>query len=326
VDPLPEFAGGTWTEVLEAQRSAGLERIEVAQVMPMGPRGLPGPTGPAGPKGNSTEWTVGHGDPVFVDTDTDEGEIYMDADTGNVFVVKESPPGSGLLVWAYEGNIFGPTGATGPAGPTGLQGPLGPTGPLGPAGPVSQLTVGTVVPVPSGTPPRVEITGSPGAYTLNWWLERGLQGPAGSNIVIRGMLPDSGPPSPTNPVSGAAANPAPGDGWVAANRNVWVWTTNNGWIDVGPVQGPVGPTGPAGLGFQYVTVPLNPRANGDGTLIQDIAHALPNPYPVVRVLLEEANGIMVDAQSVYVYYTSPNDVHIILDASAHGLPGKVVLT
>jgi len=56
--------------------------------------------------------------------DPREGDVYLDAATGDVYVVDGG-------VWALAGSILGPAGPAGPQGPQGIEGPQGPPGDVG---------------------------------------------------------------------------------------------------------------------------------------------------------------------------------------------------
>jgi hypothetical protein len=91
-------------------------------------------------------------------------------------------------------------------------GPAGPTGPTGPAGAAS------TVPGPTGP--------------------TGPTGPIGQGLVIKGTVATTA----DLPATGNTA----GDFWITSDTGhgkVWSGTA---WVDTGAVQGPIGPTGPAG--------------------------------------------------------------------------------
>jgi hypothetical protein len=122
----------------------------------------------------------------------------------------------------------GPVGPAGPPGPQGSPGPTGLPGPSGPAGPqgIQGNTGPTGIQGPSGSQgPR----GYPGAT--------GPQGAPGTSVLILGELDD--------PSELPASGNNPGDGYLIAG-DLWVWTAEGAWTNVGPLQGPAGPTGPEG--------------------------------------------------------------------------------
>ena len=105
--------------------------------------GATGPTGPTGTTGaTGTNWTAGSGVPF---NPGNEGDLYLDGDTGNVYVYS-----SGL--WNFSYNLKGTTGATG-SGTTGATGPTGTSGVTGATG-----ATGT-----AGTPGATGATGPEGS-------------------------------------------------------------------------------------------------------------------------------------------------------------------
>jgi hypothetical protein len=134
--------------------------------------------------------------------------------------------------WVEEGG-----GAAGPTGPTGPPGADGATGPTGPPG------ADSTVPGPTGP--------------------EGPTGPQGGGIQIVGSVPDA----PT----GLPPTGAPGDVWISADDgHGWMWDGTQ-WVDIGPVQGPPGETGPSGPpgetgppGPAGETGPAGPAGGGGG--------------------------------------------------------------
>jgi hypothetical protein len=129
----------------------------------------------------------------------------------------------------------GPAGAAGPPGSQGLPGPqgvLGPQGTPGPQGP--QGTQGTQG--PSGGPGPTGSTGAPGPQGSQG--PAGPQGPAGVGLNMKGTVPTAANlPATGNQPNDCYTTLDTGHGWV------WNGTT---WLDIGPIQGPAGPTGPPG--------------------------------------------------------------------------------
>jgi hypothetical protein len=122
----------------------------------------------------------------------------------------------------------GPTGVTGPAGSTGATGPTGPTGVAGATGPTGVTgPVGATGPTgPTG------VTGPSGAT--------GATGLQGSGVVILGTYSTLLALQTAHPTGSA------GDGYTVSG-SLYVWSTNtSSWIDVGPLQGPTGPSGASG--------------------------------------------------------------------------------
>lgn len=94
--------------------------------------------------------------------------------------------------------------------------------------------------------------------------EQGPPGPPGGGITIRGSVATS---------SALPASGADGDTYIAQDTlHGWAWSeVADQWIDIGPIQGPQGITGPAGpagptgpTGPQGATGPAGPQgATGD---------------------------------------------------------------
>ena len=106
--------------------------------------------------------------------------------------------------------ITGPTGAQGQQGVQGLQGPTGPTGPEGITGPTG----------PQGEP--------------------GPTGPSGTGVTIMGSYDTLDELIANHPIGNI------GDSYLVGD-NLYVWSsTDNKWIDVGIIRGPVGEIGPTG--------------------------------------------------------------------------------
>lgn len=154
------------------------------------------------------------------------------------------------MTWTIEGNIEGPVGPEGPDGPIGPIGPDGPEGPQGIQGPDG----------PQGEIGPDGIQGEEGPMGPT-----GPEGPTGTRIMgyfgdVRtpaelppdGLIPIDwdGPGRPAaayqmlesealyyQPIAGDA-DPEWGD--------LWVFTTQFGWMNVGKIAGPQGPPGPQG--------------------------------------------------------------------------------
>lgn len=68
---------------------------------------------------------------------------------------------------------------------------------------------------------------------------QGPEGPPGTGVTIKGTVDTSA----DLPLVGNSV----GDMWITADTgNGWVWQDDDTWLDIGPVQGPPGPTGPTG--------------------------------------------------------------------------------
>lgn len=135
----------------------------------------------------------------------------------------------------------GPPGQIGPQGNQGLQGVpgiqgvpgvagvAGPSGPQGPPGGAGQAGSQGLQGVPGSV-------GPPGPQGI-----QGATGPAGTSINMMGAVSTSS----ALPTTGNTF----GDLWIASDTgHGWVWSPSpSRWVDVGPIQGPVGPQGPVGL-------------------------------------------------------------------------------
>jgi hypothetical protein len=174
-----------------------------------GPQGNPGPTGPQGPAGAAS--TV----------PGPQGPAGVKGDTGTA----------------------GPTGPTGGTGPQGVQGVPGPTGPIGDTGltgPQGPTGAASTVPGPTGPTGSQGPPGNTGGQGIQG--PTGPQGPKGADgtsVVLKGSVPTS--------VDLPASGNTFGDLWVTTDTgDGWVWSTPGQWANVGPIQGPAGPQGPAG--------------------------------------------------------------------------------
>jgi len=324
--PVGKYAAGLFTEVTEVLSPGTIEQIIVHTGVPMGPRGFMGPVGPAGEPGPSTEWHTGQGQPVVQITD-EIGDLYMDTITGDVWEFQRETTDHNNLHWVVIGNLMGPGGPSGSSGPPAMMsiksyasshpGEEGAvflsTGPSGPPYWELSFYLPRGLDGPSGATGAAGPTGATGAA--------GPAGAPGTGITIKGGLVGSGPPSATDPPPTGPGTPVIGDGWVADNGDVWVWTAN-GWVDVGKVVGPVGPTGPAPV---VVEVPLVLVDGGDGTASQTITHSSTNPYPSVRVLINHPLRGYYDMQTASIYYPSSTEIRIVMDSTALTLMGKVIV-
>lgn len=119
----------------------------------------------------------------------------------------------------------GPKGDKGDKGDTGEQGPIGPQGPQGEAGPAG----------PTGPQGPEGPRGPEGPQG-----PQGEQGPQGTGINILGSYPSYEDLVSAHPTG------AVGDAYLV-NGALYVWSaTENGWINVGNIQGPQGEKGDTG--------------------------------------------------------------------------------
>lgn len=135
-------------------------------------------------------------------------DVSGDADNVNFsFGIPQGPEGP-----AGPQGKQGPEGPTGPKGDTGERGPAGETGPAGPEGPRGPVG-------PQGEP-GTSFTIIGRYDTLDALKEAHPTGVTGDAYAVG--LPDTG-------------------------TTVYVWDVDvKNWVDIGPLQGPVGPEGPQG--------------------------------------------------------------------------------
>jgi hypothetical protein len=154
--------------------------------------------------------------------------------------------------------------------------------PAGQPGTAATVAVGTVT---AGAAPAVTNSGSSTAAVLNFVLQKGDKGDAGSGVTIKGTLEGAATPLPVGPVAGdmfiigtpvptavSAVAPTiiPGDGLV--------WS-GSAWQDVGPIRGPQGPKGDQGNAGTNATVSVGTvttGAAGSAAVVTDGDAANPN--------------------------------------------------
>jgi hypothetical protein len=283
---IPDIPIGDYGQPLRAPDHVVAHQLIVDTLVDLDSRpNIPGPPGPPGPVGPSV-LIVGHfaRDPadlppdglILADWDglgVPPNDIQMEIGygliydgTGDLWVFV----GQDLVVagWIDVGLIVGPqgdkgeTGDTGPQGPQGMPGdpgargdvgPEGPAGPQGVEGPIG--ATGPVGPVGPGGPEGI-------AGPIGPEGPEGPQGIAGQSTVVVGHfanqdpaeLPPTGlipidwdgpgqPAIPVQLVQGMSLLHDPsGDLWSFVGINA----TPAGWVNVGHVVGPEGPTGPQG--------------------------------------------------------------------------------
>lgn len=157
-------------------------------------------------------------------------ECVADAPAGT------SPQKGSSTFWVEIGarGEQGPKGDTGDKGDTGPKGATGPEGPKGADG-VTPNVSATVTTLPAGYEATVSQTGSVEAPMIEFGIPRGDTGPA---LNILGTYESEDALKQAHPTGKL------GDGYVAGG-DLCTW---NGveWINVGPIQGPKGDTGPTG--------------------------------------------------------------------------------
>ncbi len=205
-----------------------LEKIKQDQkykpnyVMYMTP-GITGPTGPTGPAGTSVSILGSY------DTLDELQREHLTSNIGDGYLV-----GDNLYVWSQEnewhnvGRLRGPKGDQGPQGIAGIQGIPGPKGDQGVKGDIG----------PTGPQGKQGTQGPTGAT-----------GPAGTSVSILGSydtLDELQREHLTNNI---------GDGYLVGD-NLYVWSQENEWHNVGRLRGPKGDQGPQGIaGIQGIQGP-----------------------------------------------------------------------
>ena len=208
---------------------------------------MPGPTGPTGPTGPAFV-KVSIADTITMDPGS-EAEVVNIGTDNDMELVFRIPMG----VTGPQGEV-GPTGAEGLPGAMGLMGPTGPEGPQGATGPAgldgipNTISIGSVTTGDAGTFASVVDSGEGLNHILNFIIPRGEQGdmgpmgpegPSGTSVTILGSYADIGTLQREHP------NGTPGQSYLVGD-NLYVWSNNDGWTDVGVIRGPKGETGPEG--------------------------------------------------------------------------------
>ncbi len=133
-------------------------------------------------------------------------------------------------------------------GPTGPEGPQGPVGPQGIPGDSASISIGNVETTNFSNIASVTDTGSGNKHILNFVIPRGTPGkqgpqgptgPAGTSVSILGSYSSEDELKIEHP------NGNPGDSYLVGN-DLYVWTSNNSWKNVGVIKGPKGDTGETG--------------------------------------------------------------------------------
>jgi hypothetical protein len=288
-----------------------------------GVQGAPGPTGPTGGLGPTgapgqiilAGATIIFGNGVPLNTLGNDGDIYIDQLTGNVYkkitgawvlqtniIGPQGPQG----IQGIQG-VQGPTGPTGPQGVNGLQGiqgatgatgaastvtgPTGPTGSTGAAGAASTVTGPTG---PFGTGPTGP-AGPAGPFTLGATGPTGDTGPTGP-VGTAGSATNTGATGPTGPTGAAGSNGSQGPtgatgptgftgpAGTAANTGATGPTGPTGFTGPTGPTGLTGSTGPAGTASNTgATGPTGPAGSGGGggamTYVSGRWYAPPEVFP-----------------------------------------------
>ena len=162
-----------------------------------------------------------------------QAAVYLPANTsdpdyGHVYIfvgVQSNPTG-----WVNLGVVIGPVGPQGDTGPIGPQGPIGPEGPQGSKGDPGQ----SVVIVGS-----FGLTKTPAQLPADGYIPKDWDGPGHPVAAYQMRVGDAlayteCPPGTAN------------YGHLYEYVGTHTGFDADGWIDVGDVQGPVGPQGPQG--------------------------------------------------------------------------------
>lgn len=167
--------------------------------------------------------------------------------------------------------------------------------PAGAPGTAATITVGTVTP---GAAPAVTNSGSLTAAVLNFVLQKGDKGDAGSGVTIKGTLEGAATPLPTVKVAGdmyIVGSPVPTAVTAAVPTAVsgdgLVWT-GAVWQDVGPIRGPQGvkgDTGATGTSATVSVVNTITGAPGTNASVSD-GDASPNNLALTFTIPQGAKG------------------------------------
>lgn len=214
----------------------------------------------------------------------------------------------------------------------------GPKGDPGAPGTAATVAVGTVTTGAAGSGAAVTNAGTASAAVFNFTIPRGdkgdtgLTGPQG----LQGPKGDTGPEGPQGPKGDTgegltvlgrydtlealqSAVPAPSAGanyyvGTAAPYDVYTYTQTDGWLNVGPLQGAKGDTGPAGP--QGETGPAGAQgAPGPNEVSESTATALSG--------LLKGDGTKVTTAAAGTDYATPAQVDAKLDKSGGTLTGML---
>ena len=226
----------------------------------VGPKGIQGHEGPKGPSGSGINFlgvkdTV---DRIRLITGHEVGDVWMALNTSNLWIFDNPFPPHDLAGadWHELGHVRGPTG---PDGPRGIQGLIGPHGLIGGAGPTGN----------QGIPGIQGITGAKGnpGHIGDQGIQ-GVQGSAGhnghdgvdgtgvtiqgSNTVVNILNEDSS----NTGLMWIAEDTGSDDDNNVVNIGDGLVSDGSKWINVGPIRGPRGYTGPNGVqGVQGIDGP-----------------------------------------------------------------------
>jgi len=169
--------------------------------------------------------------------------------------------------------------------------------PAGPAGTAATITVGTVV---SGAAPAVTNSGTASAAVLNFTLQKGDKGDAGSGVTIKGTLTGAATALPSSPSAGdmyILGSPVPtaapnGAGGTKSEGDGIVWN-GTAWTNVGPIRGPQGVKGDTGATGTSATVSIGTvqtGAAGTNAVVTDGDPGNPNNLVLNMTIPQGAKG------------------------------------
>ena len=133
-------------------------------------------------------------------------------------------------------------------GPTGPTGPQGSQGPQGENGESITLQIGSVTTTDYENMASVTDTGTGNSHILNFVIPRGEPGiegamgpigPSGTSVSILGSYDNESELILEHPTGNI------GDSYLVGD-DLYVWTSNNSWKNVGVIRGPKGETGDTG--------------------------------------------------------------------------------
>jgi hypothetical protein len=161
-----------WLEIPFLRGSDGKDGESI-----VGEQGPEGPPGTAGKDGAGLDFkgsVLTSSDLAALTTTSEDGDVYLATDTGTIHYFEAD-----TSIWHPGATISGPEG---PRGIQGIQGEKGDPGGL------TEVSIGTVITAPPGTPSAASLTGTPTAKALNLTLtkgDKGDKGDPGASAVIK---------------------------------------------------------------------------------------------------------------------------------------------
>lgn len=219
--PRLKFSGATVTDESDRTVITGFQGAQG----PQGEQGIQGETGPQGPKGDAGE----------------------KGDTGAVIV--PNVDANGVISWTQQDLpvIPQPQNIRGPQGPQGIQGlqgiagvpgPQGSPGVQGIQGPQGEQGIQGIA-GPQGPKGDTGAQGPMGAQGLKG--DDGADGRSFTVLAIYSTLAELQTDHPTGNAGDAYAI------GTTDNNYIYIWDVQqNAWVNIGQLQGPIGPQGPQG--------------------------------------------------------------------------------